>query len=150
MTCDEYPWTAYRRTHVEVQFHDGSTHLLEQADGEVDHWPFNADEVWILTAFNPKSELLSQEENGKRHKELGKQLDELELFYFEARGFDPQGEANQPWSEDGYGVIGDVGEVVMQLAEQWQQNAVFVWREHEWVIKGVLLEGECKSGWRYV
>jgi hypothetical protein len=133
-----------------VRFADGSTHLLEQADGEVGQWPFDSKEVWILTAFNPKSELLSPQENASRHKKLGQQLDELGFKYFAARGFDPAGQAGDQWSEDGYGVLGEVGEEVMRLAEEWGQNAVFIWRPTEWLIRGVLLEGECKSGWRFV
>lgn len=150
MNCDDYPWSAYRRTHVEVHLHDGSTHIIEQTETGSGEWPFNAEEVWILTAFNPRSEPLSSDENEKRHKQLGQQLDELDLFYFDARGFDPQYENSSQWSEAGYGVVGDVGEIVLNLAREWEQNAVFVWRPDEWLIKGVLLEGECKSRWHFV
>ncbi len=150
MTCNEYPWSAYRRTHVELKFEDGSTQLVEQTDKEVGKWPFSVDEVWILTAFNPKSELLTPAENSKRHLELGKQLDELGLQHFQARGFDPQGAETEPWSEDGYAVMGNVEDEVLKLANFWEQNAVFVWRANEWLIKGVLLKGECKSGWKFL
>lgn len=150
MSQNEILWNAYRRTHVEVRLPDGSTHLLEQAENEFGDWPFESKEVWILTAFNPKSELLPASENADRHEELGKQLEDLGLNYFPARGFDPQGKAEDQWSEDGYGVVGEVGDEVIRLAKKWEQNAVFIWRPDEWVIQGILLEGVVKSGWRFV
>lgn len=150
MNCDQYPWSAYRKTHVEVHMPDGSVKLLEQVDGEVGEWPFGENEVWILTAFNPLSVPLSEEENQLRHLELGKQLRELELPHLFTRGFDPDEKSSEQWSEDGYAVIGGYGELVLDLASQWKQNAVFVWRPSEWLIQGVEIDGICKSGWRYV
>lgn len=138
------------RTHVEAHLPSGIK-VLEQVDGdEFGDWPFSAEEVWILTACNPESKQLTEAENAKRHLELGQQLDELGLHHFYTRGFDPTAGNPHEWSEDGYGVVGDVGEAVMRLAKLWEQNAVFVWRPSEWSILGVLMDGESKSGWRYV
>lgn len=150
MNCDEYPWSAYRKTHVEVHLPGGEVKLLEQADGEVGKWPFADDEVWILTAFNPLSVPLADTENHLRHLELGKQLQDLNLPHLFTRGFDPEDKSSKQWSEDGYAVIGNYREAVIELAKQWKQNAVFVWRPNEWLILGVEIAGICKSGWRYV
>ena len=149
MTCDTYPWNAYAQTHVEAYLPDGEIKTLEQVDGEVGEWPFSENEVWILTACNPRSVQLTETENADRHKALGKQIEELGLPHFYTRGFDPKESENQ-WSEDGYAVVGNYRDVVMKLAEEWEQNAVFVWEPHLWTILGVLEKGECKSGWRYV
>ena len=138
------------QTHVEAHLPDGLK-VLEQVDGvEVGSWPFAENEVWILTACNPESRPLSDEENSQRHRELGKQLEELGLKYFYTRGFDPTADSSNQWSEEGYGVVGDVGPEVIRLATHWEQNAVFVWRPTEWVILGVLMPGESKSSWRYI
>lgn len=129
---------------------DGSVKLLEQVEGMVGPWPFAADEVWILTAFNPLSVPLPAAENHLRHLELGKQIQELNLPHLFTRGFDPDDKTSQQWSEDGYAIVGNFGDQVLELAKQWKQNAVFVWRPDEWVILGVEISGICKSGWRLV
>jgi hypothetical protein len=150
MSLNSYPWTAYQQTHVEAYLPEG-VKVLAQVDGdEVGNWPFNETEVWILTACNPQSQELSHDENNQRHKALGAQLSELGLNYFYTRGFDPTLASSNEWSEDGYGVVGNVGKQVLELAKTWEQNAVFVWRPSEWVILGVLIEGQTKSGWRYI
>ncbi len=138
------------QTHVEAHLPNG-VKLLEQVEADsFGDWPFTENEVWILTACNPESRPLSDEENEKRHQILGEQLEKLGLNYFYTRGFDPASGTEEEWSEDGYGVVGDVGEVVMSLAKDWEQNAVFIWTPTKWFIKGVLMKGESSSGWRYV
>jgi hypothetical protein len=150
MSLNSYPWTSYQQTHVEAYLPEG-VKVLAQVDGdEVGSWPFDETEVWILTACNPRSQELSPDENNQRHKALGAQLSELGLNYFYTRGFDPTLASSNEWSEDGYGVVGNVGKQVLELAKTWEQNAVFVWRPSEWVILGVLIEGQTKSGWRYI
>lgn len=150
MTCDTYPWNAYARTHVEVHLPNGEIKTLAQVDGEVGAWPFEEQEVWILTACNPRSVQLTKTENLKRHETLGKQLEEMSLPHFYTLGFDPDDASENQWKEDGYAVMGNHGDAVLNLAEQWEQNAVFVWRPQLWTILGVLEKGECTSGWRYV
>lgn len=138
------------QTHVEAHLADG-VKIIEQVEtGEKSSWPFAESEVWILTACNPESRPLRDEENAQRHKQLGEQLAELNLNFFYCRGFDSTADAGKEWSEDGYGVVGEVGDVVCELARVWEQNAVFIWRPTEFVIHGILLQGETKSGWRYV
>jgi hypothetical protein len=150
MTCDTYPWNAYAQTHVEAHLPNGEIKTLAQVDGEVGQWPFTEQQVWILTACNPRSVQLTSSENANRHKALGKQLNEMGLTHFYTLGFDPNDTSENQWKEDGYAVVGDHGFAVLELAELWEQNAVFLWEPTKWTILGVLEEGECTSGWCYV
>lgn len=145
----EQLWQFYLDTVVEVFLEDGRVLSIEQVPQVAgEEWPFEGEGVaWILTACNPRSVPLSDEENAARHQRLGEQLAERGYPYLETVGSEPAGE--QPWSEPGYAVLGMTEAEVVELARSWDQNAIYGWTPDAWELLGVLLPGRTKVGWRY-
>lgn len=139
---------AYQATQLDMELPDGGLRKLEQVDelsgGE---WPLDTTHAWIITAFNPRSAPLSQEENEKRHQTLALELKAKGIEYLSNRGFDP---TDPTWSEAGYTLPGADASVVVELARRWEQNAVFAWYPDKWRIVGVLLQGTGEHGWKWV
>ncbi|MDV6314774.1 DUF3293 domain-containing protein [Idiomarina sp. HP20-50] len=82
----------------------------------------------FITAFNPHSQLLSIKENRERNKQLESTLREIgEVHYFRGEGQD----RNKQWpAEESYMVLGLKQQTVIDLARQYQQNAL-VWIEYQ-------------------
>lgn len=140
-------WAAYSGTHMRLTLPDGTVRRLEQVPGVGgDEWPFDDEQAWIITAFNPRSVLLAPEENRARDEALGAQLRQEGLTALRNEGFDPE---DSNWWEAGYTLPGADASIVMDIAAQWEQNAVFAWLPSEWRIVGVLLEGELVHGWKW-
>lgn len=142
-------WLFYADTVVDVFMEDGRTLSITQtSDPTIDAWPFDeADVAWILTACNPRSVPLTDDENATRHQQLGEQLAERGYAYLETVGFDPK---DRSWSEQGYAVLGISEDEVCDLARSWDQNAVYKWAPDHWEIVGVVMDGRTRSGWRYL
>ena len=125
--CDEKKsglWQAYKQTafHVhgcepEFCIRIGSHH--EQLDRlQLEH---NCDAWSYITASNPASELLSNEENAKRRRELEALL-QLQGYVFyggEGVGSDPEWPA-----EASFLILGISREDAMHLGRQFGQNAI--------------------------
>ena len=58
-----------------------------------------------------------------------------------------QRDANSDWLEPGFLVVGEVGELIWNLAHAWEQNAVFRWTPDVLAIVGVLQPGEHTMPW---
>jgi hypothetical protein len=139
-------WSFYLKTVVDVWLEDGRVLAIGQRPEGVDEWPFgDASVAWIITACNPRSEPLSEEENSERHRQMGETLAEAGHAYLETVGFDPD---DRSWSEIGYAVLDADEAEVMALAEAWDQNAVYRWTPEAWETIGVLLPGHSRSGWQ--
>lgn len=140
-------WAAYQATQLDLVLPTGKLGRLEQVSNiEGGLWPFEVGHAWIMTAYNPRSIPLKPSENEARDKALGTQLDEAGIEFLRNQGFDPHDPA---WSEAGYTLPGADAATVMDLARQWEQNAVFAWYPSRWKIVGVLLDGELTHGWRW-
>ncbi|MFK5913814.1 MAG: DUF3293 domain-containing protein [Woeseiaceae bacterium] len=87
----------------------------------------------LLTAWNPRSQLLSSKENAKRNGLLHFYLKQQGYTVFKALG---QGSDDNWPAEESYFIIGITKEEAEQLAVEYQQNA-FVWFEAD---KNVMLE----------
>lgn len=141
-------WSFYLKTVVEVWLEDGGVLTVKQVpDVGGDEWPFGEADgvVWIITACNPRSEPLTDDENQARHRALGEELAASGYPYLESVGFDPD---DRSWSEIGYAVLGMSEEEVFALARSWDQNAIYRWTPTAWETLGVLLKGYSVSGWR--
>jgi hypothetical protein len=143
---DDDLWTAYLRTQVRVELPDGGEALLAQADdGCHGDWPFpGTDHAWIITACNPRSVELTEQENRSRHEALGRQLLQLGATAFETTGFDP---ADSGWHEPGYVVPALPDAEADRLARAWEQNALFRWEPGRFSLVGVLMPGDAHHGW---
>ena len=74
----------------------------------------------VVTAHNPRSEKLSDEENERRHKELERVLLERNAAFGPSAGESPGGE----WREEGV-VVYDVSlEGALELGRMFEQHAV--------------------------
>ena len=83
--------------------------------------PPEARRLYVLTACNPRSRLLTAAENADRNGRLVAELEARGLHWIIADGSAPDGS----WQEPGYGVIdGDLPEI-LALARRFDQLAVF-------------------------
>lgn len=89
----------------------------------------------IITACNPYSQLLSDDENLKRNNELERELRKLSSLIIHAIGQDKAGE----WpGEPSYFVLGVEQVDIAAIAIKYQQNAI-VWYEQGHAAKLILL-----------
>lgn len=76
----------------------------------------------FITAFNPNSVVLSEEENANRNRDLLADISSLKLSYYEGIGFD---EINKDWlPEKHFLVLGIDRKQSMNLAKKYNQNAI--------------------------
>ena len=92
---------------------------------------------WVLTAWNPGSELFSDTENAERHRQLCVRLDELGRTWLPALGASPDGS----WSEESVAVPGIKSGEAQALGRWFGQAAVFE------VTKGYVRIHGCTDRW---
>ncbi|MCK7459996.1 DUF3293 domain-containing protein [Idiomarina aminovorans] len=84
----------------------------------------------FITACNPQSELLTRKENKSRNAQLATRLEQLDRIYcFLGEG---QDRAKQWPAEQSYMVFGLKQQTAIDLAREYQQNAL-VWIEYQQV-----------------
>lgn len=112
---------AYRRTEWTVESPAGP--LQVRLDGT--HPDPSLRPAGIVTAYNPASYLRGEEENRAADLELLKHVRSLGVQFrrVESRGNNP---GDEPWSEPGFLLLGDVRPLVVELGLVFGQNAV-VW-----------------------
>jgi hypothetical protein len=95
----------------------------------------NVSNAAFITAWNPYSKSLSDEENQSRNDQLKDELIIRSLKFIDGFGQDPLGK----WSgEDSFLVLGIELEVSKKLGIQFEQNAV-VWSDIDAIPKLILL-----------
>lgn len=83
-----------------------------------------AEDWCFITAWNPKSNLLSTKENIELNKRLERDI--RKFIYFSGRG---EGKLNSKWpQEESYLVLGIPFESAKELGEKYKQNAMIVGR----------------------
>ena len=80
----------------------------------------NFDFYFYITAYNPFSELKSEEENEHANQKLQKKILELELQFL--KGVGVSGESD--WAEKSFCVLGGNLEIAIQLGTLFRQNAI--------------------------
>jgi hypothetical protein len=116
---------AYTRTIYDVDGPSPFSLLLGRPSTELKHLytTFRCDCAIYLTAWNPKSQLLSEAENQSRQKELETEIQILQLPIVPGFGRDPVGE----WPpEANVLILGLSLEIGMSLGRKYDQNAL-VW-----------------------
>ena len=137
------PWIAYARTIVEISPPGRATlRILPAPKGEVGSWPagFRA-EIFVITAWNPHSQPLDDNENRIRQAALESELAPLELW--PAVGLDPDSE----YREEGVAVSGLSEMEAITLGARYDQNAIFAWSPAAWPILSCLDKRREDSGW---
>ncbi len=95
----------------------------------------NANNAAFITAWNPYSKSLSDEENQARNDQLENELIIRSLKFIDGFGQDPLGQ----WSgEDSFLVLGIDLEASKTLGVQFEQNAI-VWSDSDAIPKLILL-----------
>ncbi|WBA09096.1 DUF3293 domain-containing protein [Salinivibrio kushneri] len=97
----------------------------------------DAEAFAILTAFNPRSQPLSEKENQSRNAQLENAMTQQGVRYWPMNGGAPDGS----WYEPGFAVALEKDEAIA-LAQQWEQNAIY-WVEADTLWLLPVLMSEC-------
>jgi len=126
---------AYRRTEYRVDA--GWSIRIDQPSGELAAWHgrHGASGSAFVSAVNPRSRLLEDEDNRRRHLDLRAWLEERGLAYLAGAGVDPEGS----WpAEPGFLIAGLGQDAAARLGRRYDQNAV-VWSGADAVPRLLLL-----------
>jgi len=104
----------------------------ENDDAKILLASFAVDSAAFITAWNPGSNVLSEDENDARQAELLGEIEARRLNYLVGYG------ERKDWLEYSYLVLGINRESARDLAEQFEQNA-FVWLDQSGVPELVTL-----------
>jgi hypothetical protein len=100
--------------------------------------------VHILTAWDPGTELLGEQENREREAALEAELQQLgPAGWWLAVGVDPV----SGHREEGVAVRGLVEHVVQRVGARYDQDAIFSWTPAEWAIVACLGGRRVVLGW---
>ena len=128
---------AYRETHDRVLGCGSLTLLVDQANPELEaahHW-HQTDCSSFITACNPFSRNLPDEENADRHRRLAAHLRQSERTFFEGIGQHP---VNEWGGEASFLVFGLSLKDATTLCTRFEQNG-FVWSGADAVPRLILL-----------
>ena len=128
---------AYRETHYRVLGYGSLTLLVDQANPELEesHRRHQTDCSAFITACNPFSRNLSDEENADRQKRLAVHLRQSEKTFFEGIGQHPM---NDWGGEASFLVFGLSLKDASSLCMRYEQNG-FVWSGADAVPQLILL-----------
>lgn len=129
MTASDELRAAYLRTAVEVEVDGRLVSALEAIE--------LLGPLWVITAWNPYSEALDLDTNMNRHRQLAEMVDALGATRWDARGTSPDGE----WSEKSLAISGLDRAQIEDLADRFEQHAVFELRAGSLTVHG------CTSDW---
>lgn len=104
----------------------------ENDDAKILLASFAVDSAAFITAWNPRSNVLSEDENDARQAELLGEIEARRLNYLVGYG------ERKDWLEFSYLVLGINRDSARELAEQFEQNA-FVWLDQSGVPELVTL-----------
>ncbi len=111
-------------------------------------WPFAGNDVFIITAYNPKSEQLNDEENKKRNLGLIQDLMLIDpVQQLPTYGHDVE----KNWTEHGFLIAGVSQREIVEIAKKYEQNAIYKLTPDEREVIPVLLDESNYSitGWKW-
>lgn len=130
MEFEESLRESYKNTVLTIQLADGGTYRTSMDSHSQSDWPFGTEIIHVVTAWNPRSQLLQVAENHLRNQNLLEILDKHRLRHLPCRGQ----ACNGSWYEDGFAILGISTEVARELGAMFQQNAVFKLTESDFSI----------------
>ena len=142
----EEDWASYARAVVDLAPPGRAPFRLEpDAPGRTGTWPEGvAAPLVVVTAWNPDSVVLRNDDNRARHRRLVDELDRLGLPHWPATGRDPA----TPHHEEGVAVPGLPGELGVELGARHGQAAVYLWTPDGWTVVSCTDDRRHTSGWR--
>ncbi len=118
----DIPWAHYTSTIVTVELPSGVLTVTPTDAPASGTLPVALSEpVHVVTAWNPGSQRLPDDENDRRNDALRRELDHRDAAWYPARGCSPDGS----WCEDSFAVSGWTRPDACALARAHDQAAVF-------------------------
>ena len=115
--------TAYRTTVIEIGLggDPGTVSPSDPTSGQ--RLPEGVGHVHVITAYNPRSRLLSTAENEERNRLLRADLERAGYRFHPALGHAP----DDSWREPSFAVVDAPEDEIVELAARYEQNAVYRW-----------------------
>ncbi|MGH2750530.1 MAG: DUF3293 domain-containing protein [Actinomycetota bacterium] len=137
-------WRTWLAAQLWIEQPDGLGwwHVSPRPNGAVDAFPLAAP-IHLLTAFNPRGEELSLEENERRLAQLAAYLRAELLAAVCSLGASD----DESWMEPGFALL-DVSEAhATAIGRRFEQAAIYAWSEQRLEVVGALDEGRASVGW---
>ena len=139
------PWFGYVKTVVEL-VRPALPDLAVRAMplGTTGIWPWaTRSAVFVLTAWDPGDERLSEEVNQARQAALDAELRPRAKAWWRTRGFDQI----SGYRDAGVAVSGLDERLVLEAGARFGQDAVFAWSPDEWAIISCSGDRRLSLGW---
>lgn len=138
---------AYLDSVVEIACATGTVLVVPAAPGTTDgDFPGEFGQLHVVTAWNPYSQVLDAVDNAARNAALADDLDAAGLVHLDAVGRSPDGN----WHEESFAVPDADEDVLLDLAERYDQHAIYAWTPQQWAVvwAGGHRGARDVSGWR--
>lgn len=141
-------WDAYCSTLVKFVDEQNQGFVITPSSVVVGEWVAGSatDEVLIISAANPYSELMSDEANLALEVQMKARLDELGFRYQDCHGQSSDGQ----WVERSVMVFNAPLDSMKQIGADYLQNAIFRWTPEAWECISLVSDQHFVSGWSLV
>jgi hypothetical protein len=138
-------WDAYCTTVVTFVDEQRQGFVITPSLVVVGEWVANrgTDEVLIISAANPYSELMSDEGNLALEVQMKARLDALGFRYQDCHGQSPDGQ----WVERSVMVFNAPLDVIKHMGANYLQNAIFRWTPETWECISLVSDQHFVGGW---
>lgn len=112
---------SYEDTMVTITLRDGSIYKTSKFTPPQMAWPFESETIYVITAWNPRSERLDAKANKERNLQLAAIFESRKIPVFQAIGH----AIDESWHEDGFAISEISIEEIKILGAYFGQNAIF-------------------------
>ena len=139
-------WDAYCYTLVKFVDEQNQGFVITPSSVVVGEWVAGSatDEVLIISAANPYSELMSDEANLELERAMKAMLDQQGFRYQDCHGQSPDG----AWIERSIMVFNAPLDAIKQIGADYLQNAIFRWTPGTWECISLVSDQHFVSGWK--
>lgn len=138
-------WIAYSETLLTYRDEQNYRRTLTPVLGDCDPWPWRNDlhEIFVLSAANPYSELMSEDVNVDFERRLKHDLEIAGYKYRPCHGASPDGK----WVERSVMIINAPSGAIEKLGNKYEQNAYFRWTPETWEVVSLVSDQHLVSDW---
>jgi hypothetical protein len=112
---------SYQDTIITITLNDGSIYTTSQLTPPQIAWPFESETIYVITAWNPRSQRLDAKANNERNLQLAAIFESRNITKFHAAGH----AIDNSWHEDGFAVSEISIDEIKILGVHFDQNAIF-------------------------
>ena len=112
---------SYEDTIVTITLRDGSIYKTSNLTPPQMAWPFESEKIYVITAWNPRSQRLDAKANKERNRRLAAIFESRNIPVFHAIGH----AIDESWHEDGFAISEISIEEIKILGAYFEQNAIF-------------------------